>query len=75
MIGTGALEDKLANLTVEQREALDKDLAKREKKEEQKAEKEKAKIAVRPLCQRDCRPAALSCRMLAVACRRRRVQL
>ncbi|GAA5998130.1 Tma22p [Rhodotorula paludigena] len=40
-----ALEEKLANLTVEQREALDKDLAKREKKEEQKAEKEKAKIA------------------------------
>ncbi|GAA5977950.1 hypothetical protein JCM21900_003133 [Sporobolomyces salmonicolor] len=40
-----ALEDKLANLTVEQREALDKDLAKKEKKEEAKAEKEKAKIA------------------------------
>lgn len=43
----GALEDKLANLTVEQRAALDKDLAKKEKKEEQKAEKEKAKQAVR----------------------------
>lgn len=43
----GALEDKLANLTVEQREALEKDLAKKEKKEEQKAEKEAAKIAVR----------------------------
>ncbi|TNY23378.1 putative RNA binding protein Tma22 [Rhodotorula diobovata] len=40
-----ALEDKLANLTVEQRAALDKDLAKKEKKEEQKAEKEKAKQA------------------------------
>ncbi|BGP19063.1 hypothetical protein JCM10213_009227 [Rhodosporidiobolus nylandii] len=40
-----ALEDKLAHLTVEQRAALDKDLAKKEKKEEQKAEKEKAKIA------------------------------
>ncbi|BGP29466.1 Translation machinery-associated protein 22 [Rhodotorula toruloides] len=40
-----ALEDKLANLTVEQREALEKDLAKKEKKEEQKAEKEAAKIA------------------------------
>ncbi|GAA6043064.1 hypothetical protein JCM8097_005145 [Rhodosporidiobolus ruineniae] len=40
-----ALEDKLANLTVEQRAALDKDLAKKEKKEEQKAEKEKAKMA------------------------------
>jgi hypothetical protein len=34
-------------LTVEQRAALDKDLAKKEKKEEAKAEKEKAKLAVR----------------------------
>lgn len=41
-----ALEDKLANLTVEQKAALEKDLAKKEKKEEIKAEKEKAKIAV-----------------------------
>ncbi|GAA5884975.1 hypothetical protein JCM6882_007177 [Rhodosporidiobolus microsporus] len=40
-----ALEDKLANLTVEQREALEKDLAKKEKKDEAKAEKEKAKLA------------------------------
>ncbi|GAA6061427.1 hypothetical protein JCM10212_002008 [Sporobolomyces blumeae] len=40
-----ALEDKLANLTVEQKAALEKDLAKKEKKEEIKAEKEKAKIA------------------------------
>ncbi|GAA5982672.1 hypothetical protein JCM5350_002143 [Sporobolomyces pararoseus] len=40
-----ALEDKLANLTVEQKQALEKDLAKKEKKEEIKAEKEKAKIA------------------------------
>ncbi|GAA5992804.1 hypothetical protein JCM11641_001045 [Rhodosporidiobolus odoratus] len=40
-----ALEDKLAHLTVEQRAALDKDLAKKEKKEEAKAEKEAAKIA------------------------------
>ncbi|GAA6000561.1 hypothetical protein JCM10207_004551 [Rhodosporidiobolus poonsookiae] len=40
-----ALEDKLAHLTVEQKAALEKDLAKKEKKEEQKAEKEKAKIA------------------------------
>ncbi|GAA5850819.1 hypothetical protein JCM3766R1_006123 [Sporobolomyces carnicolor] len=40
-----ALEDKLANLTVEQKEQLEKDLAKKEKKEEIKAEKEKAKIA------------------------------
>jgi density-regulated protein DRP1 len=45
------LEDKLANLTVEQREALDKDIAKKEKKEEAKAEKEKARVAVRlPSC-------------------------
>ncbi|SCV72734.1 BQ2448_4271 [Microbotryum intermedium] len=40
-----ALEDKLANLTVEQREALDKDLAKKERKEEAKEEKEKARVA------------------------------
>ncbi|GAA5857360.1 hypothetical protein JCM8547_002241 [Rhodosporidiobolus lusitaniae] len=40
-----ALEDKLANLTVEQRAALEKDLVKKEKKEEAKAEKEKAKLA------------------------------
>ncbi|GAA5871186.1 hypothetical protein JCM16303_001719 [Sporobolomyces ruberrimus] len=39
-----ALEDKLANLTVEQKAALEKDLAKKEKKEEIKAEKEKQKI-------------------------------
>ncbi|KAL8281543.1 hypothetical protein RQP46_006227 [Phenoliferia psychrophenolica] len=39
-----ALEDKLATLTVEQREALDKDLAKKERKEDAKAEKEKAKV-------------------------------
>lgn len=42
-----ALENKLATLTVEQREALDKDLAKKERKEDAKAEKEKARIAVR----------------------------
>ncbi|GAA5963781.1 hypothetical protein JCM3765_006853 [Sporobolomyces pararoseus] len=40
-----ALEDKLANLTLEQKQALEKDLAKKEKKEEIKAEKEKLKIA------------------------------
>ncbi|GAA5901702.1 Tma22p [Sporobolomyces salmoneus] len=40
-----ALEDKLAHLTVEQKAALEKDLAKKEKKEEIKAEKEKMKIA------------------------------
>lgn len=43
----GALEDKLAHLTVDQRKALEKDLAKKEKKEEAKAEKEKAKMSVR----------------------------
>ncbi|KWU45714.1 density-regulated protein DRP1 [Rhodotorula sp. JG-1b] len=40
-----ALEDKLAHLTVDQRKALEKDLAKKEKKEEAKAEKEKAKMS------------------------------
>ncbi|KAI5479008.1 hypothetical protein MNV49_004412 [Pseudohyphozyma bogoriensis] len=40
-----ALEDKMSALTVEQREQLDKDLAKKERKEEAKAEKEKAKLA------------------------------
>jgi hypothetical protein len=42
---SAALEDKLATLTVQQREALDKDLAKKEKKEEARGEKEKARIA------------------------------
>jgi len=40
-----ALEEKMATLTVEQREALDKDLSKRERKEEAKAEREKARLA------------------------------
>ncbi|KAM0751892.1 density-regulated protein DRP1 [Meredithblackwellia eburnea MCA 4105] len=39
-----AIDDKLANLTLEQREALDKDLAKKERKEEAKAEKEKQRV-------------------------------
>jgi translation initiation factor 1 (eIF-1/SUI1) len=43
---TAALEDKLATLSVEQREVLEKDLAKKEKKEDAKAEREKARIAV-----------------------------
>ncbi|ORY90856.1 translation initiation factor SUI1 [Leucosporidium creatinivorum] len=40
-----ALEDKIANLTVEQKEALEKDIAKKERKEEAKAEKEAARVA------------------------------
>lgn len=43
---SAALEDKLANLTVEQKEALEKDLAKKERKEEAKAEKEEARVKV-----------------------------
>ncbi|KAK4049426.1 Translation machinery-associated protein 22 [Microbotryomycetes sp. JL201] len=40
-----ALEDKLANLTVDQRENLEKELAKKEKKESAKAEKEAKRVA------------------------------
>lgn len=51
MRSPAALEDKIANLTVEQKEALEKDIAKKERKEEAKAEKEAARVAVRPpLC-------------------------
>lgn len=44
------MEDKLATMTVEQRAALDKDLLKKEKKEDAKEEREKARIAVRFQC-------------------------
>lgn len=48
LLGTAAaLDEKLATMSIEQKEALDKDAAKREKKEDAKAEREKARIAVR----------------------------
>lgn len=40
-----AIEDKLSSLTVQQREAIEKDLAKKERKEEAKAEKEAKRLA------------------------------
>lgn len=40
--------EKLATLSVDQQEALEKDSARKEKKEEAKAEREMARIAVRP---------------------------
>lgn len=41
-----AIESKVATLSLDQREALEKDAVKKEKKEEAKAEKEKLRIAV-----------------------------
>lgn len=47
LLVAAALEDKLSALTVEQREVLEKDLAKKERKDQAKAEREEAKLAVR----------------------------
>lgn len=47
-VSAAALGEKLATLSIEQREALDKDAVKKEKKEDAKAEREKARIAVCP---------------------------
>ena len=56
-----ALTDKLKSLTTEQVESLERDSAKRERKAEAKAEKERAQLAVRRRYL--LRPPRLSCRV------------